>query len=182
MAQECDPPSLARRSSHIRLVLVEIMDDYDARLKDLGDVGRAGRPNRFVHRAWFTEPLYQALRDRIHHQNTASLDDAAELRAWLTAGAGLRLDSLGFDVLAEPRAEWIGRLDQLEAPPAESTGQRIRRRREELRLSQGRLGLRVGVTAETVSRWERGVQPIRARYRLGLSQALGGRPSDYEEE
>lgn len=57
-------------------------------------------------------------------------------------------------------------------------GARIRARRRELRMSQGRLGDRLGVTFQQVQKYERGVNRVSASSLVLTAEALDCRPQD----
>ena len=57
-------------------------------------------------------------------------------------------------------------------------GERIRRRREELRLSQAEIARRVGTTPQAISLWELGERRIRAEFLERLARALECSPRD----
>lgn len=57
-------------------------------------------------------------------------------------------------------------------------GARVRARRRELRMSQTRLGERLGVTFQQVQKYERGVNRISASALILISEALHCRPAD----
>jgi Helix-turn-helix domain len=109
-----------------------------------------------------------------------------------TREAGRWREEHGGDRYAADRAYWIETTLRLaDALPALASGRQprrlIRNRREMKGWSQKELGYQLGrarpeayVSAETVSRWERGVPP-RTRDRVALAAVLGGKPSDYEQ-
>ncbi len=59
-----------------------------------------------------------------------------------------------------------------------SVGERIRRRREALNLSQAEVARRVGATPQAISLWELGERRIRAEFLTRLAQALECSPHD----
>jgi len=94
----------------------------------------------------------------------------------------------------DPYADWRARALPLFARIAEGlpnrpvelqarrVGERIRSRREAAGLTQQQLGQRVGVSFETVSRWERNVLPPSRRHREQLAAELGGHASEYDAD
>jgi DNA-binding XRE family transcriptional regulator len=72
---------------------------------------------------------------------------------------------------------------QRDAPSGKNArlGRLIQRRRLDAGyISQRDLAYALGIDQSTVSFWERGLSVPRARQRVALAEALGGKPSDYE--